>query len=238
MSNPAPLTPKVPASDAPSEPVVAPTAPSFEEKLRLFWEKNARAVYALCAVVLLAIIGRGAWEYYERQKEESVKSAYAAASTPEKLKSFINQNSHHTLAGVASLRLADDAYSASNYAEAQTNYQRAADIIKSGPLAGRARLGAAISKLHTGQTADGEEKLKQLANDLGQLKPVRAEAAYHLATLALENKKTDDAIKFLDLISTIEPMGTWAQRAMMLKTTLPAPTTVTPDVSVKVPTKP
>jgi predicted negative regulator of RcsB-dependent stress response len=235
MSNPAPIDPKIHAPATSGEAAV-PIVPSFEEKLRLFWQKNARTVYALTVVVLLAIIGRGALEYYERQQEAGIQSDYAAATTPEKLKSFINQNPKHTLAGVASLKLADDAYSAGNYTEAQSNFQRAADILKDGPLAGRARLGAAVTKLNIGQAAEGEEKLKLIANDVGQLKPIRAEAAYHLATIALDASRTDDAAKYLELASTVDPMGTWAQQAMMLRGSLPAPAAA--DVSIKVPTKP
>ena len=224
MSTPAPLNPKVPLSNLPAE-AAAPSVPSFEERLRVFWEKNSKTVYALCVVVLLAIIGRGALEYYEHQKEEGIKADYAAATTPEKLKAFINQHPQHSLAAVASLTQGDEAYSAKNYADALSNYQRASEILKTGPFAGRARLGVAIAKLNLGQTAEGEDKLKQIANDTTQLKPVRAEGAYHLATLAVEAGRIDDATKFLELISSIEPNGSWAQRAMMLRTSLPAPTT-------------
>jgi len=243
MSTPAPLNPKVPAPETSAE-AAAPVVPSFEERLRLFWEKNAKTVYALCVVVLLAIIGRGAMEYYQAQKENGIKADYAAATTPEKLKAFINQYPDHSLAGVASLRQADDAYSAKNYAEALSSYQRAADIFKTGPFSGRARLGVAVTKLNLGQTAEGEEKLKQIANDSTQLKPVRAEAAYHLAVLATEAGRVDDATKYLDLTSSIEANGTWAQRAMMLRTSLPAPTVAatpaTPAAPVSAPatTKP
>lgn len=244
MSTPAPLDPKVPAPQKSAE-VAAPVAPSFEERLRIFWEKNAKTVYALCVVVLLAIIGRGAFEYYQAQKEASIQADYAAATTPEKLKAFINQYPTHTLAAVASLRQADDAYSAKNYAEAVSNYQRAADILKTGPFAGRARLGVAVSKLNQGQTAEGEDKLKQIANDSTQLKPVRAEAAYHLAALAVDAGRTEDATKYLDLASSVEADGSWAKRAMMLRTSLPAPTaapaaasTPAAPASTPAPTKP
>ncbi len=239
MSTPAPLNPKAPTSDVSAE-AAAPISPSFEERLRIFWEKNSKTIYALCLVVLLTIVGRGAWEYYQREKEEGIKADYAAATTPEKLKTFINENPNHTLAAVASLRNADEAYTGKNYAEALPNYVRAAEILRTGAFAGRAQLGVAITKVNLGQAAEGEEKLKQIANDNSQLKPVRAEAAYHLANLALEAGRNEDTAKFLDLISTIEPMGSWAQRAMMLRGSLPASTTVQPamDVSTEATTKP
>lgn len=220
MSTPAPYNPKAPISDVPAE-AAAPISPSFEERLRIFWEKNSKTIYALCLVVLLAIIGRGAWEYYERQKEEGIKADYASATTPEKLKAFVNEHPQHSLAAVASLRQADEAYTAKNYTEALPNYVRAAEILRTGPFAGRAQLGIAITKVNLGQTAEGEEKLKQIANDAAQLKPLRAEAAYHLATLAIDAGRNEDAAKFIDLIGSIEPMGSWSQRAMMLRGSLP-----------------
>lgn len=237
MSTPAPIDPKVPVTANPAE--AAPVGPSFEERLRLFWEKNARMVYALCAVILLAIIGRGGFEYYENQKEEGVRADYSAAATPEKLKAFIAQNPKHSLSGVASLRLADEAYSAGNYVEAQTNYQRAGEILKGTVLGGRALVGAAVSKVSLGQTAEGEEKLKQIANDASLAKPSRAEAAYHLATLALDAGRTDDATKYLDLVSTVDQTGLWPERALALRASLPGANTATPaNVSIKVPAKP
>lgn len=234
MSTPAPIDPKVPAPES-SAPVV-PVEPPFEEKLRQFWAKNARTVYALCVVVLLAIIGRGALEYYQRQQEADVRSEYALASTPDKLKAFVGQHPKHTLAGVASLRMADDAYSAGNYAEAQTNYQRAADLLSDPAFSSRARLGVAVAKIALGQTADGEEKLKQLSSDVTQVKPVRAEAAYHLATLALEAGRKDDAAKYLDLVGTIDATSTWAERALMLRASLPASAAPAP-AAVNLPSK-
>lgn len=196
-------------------------------------------VYALCAVILLAIIGRGGLEYYQHQREESLQADYAAATTPDKLKAFIAQNPDHTLAGVASLRLADDAYSAGNYADAQTNYQHAGEILKGTVLGGRALVGAAVSKVNLGQASDAEEKLKQIANDASQLKPVRAEAAYHVATLALDAGRADEATKYLDLVSSVDQSGIWAERALALRTTVPgAAPSAPPTVSVSPAAKP
>jgi predicted negative regulator of RcsB-dependent stress response len=242
MTTPAPYDPKAPSNDPATTPEAGvPIGPSFEDRLREFWEKNSKAIYAVCAVVLLAILARGAYQYYEREKEAEIQADYAAATTPEKLKSFISANPEHSLAAAAALTLGDDAYRAGNYAEAATQYQRAADVLKSGPLAGRARLGLAMAKIGQGQTADGEEKLKQLANDVAVLKAQRSEAAYHLASMALEAGRTEDATKYLELAASVDQSGIWAQRAMGLRATLPAPATAptavtAPEVSVKAPT--
>lgn len=238
MSTPAPTDPQVPSKDASSQQGSTPIVPPFEERLRMFWEKNAKTVYAVVAAVLIAILAKGGWEYYQQEQERGVQADYAAASTPEKLKTFISQHPGHVLSGVASLRLADEAYSAAKYTDAQLEYQHAVDILKSGPFLSRARLGLAVSKLVGGQKAEGEEKLKQLANDVSVIKPVRAEAAFHYATAALDAGRADDAAKYLDLASTVDQAGVWAQRAMMLRATLPVPAGAPADVSTKPAAKP
>ncbi len=201
-------------------------APSFEEHLHKFWANYSRPIYTLCVIVLVGIIGKGGYEMYVTSQENQVGADYAAASTSEKLKAFAAAHSGHQLAGVAKLRLADEAYVAGNSAQAALDYQAAADGLKTGPFASRARLGSAMAKLQAGQTAEGENQLKQLANDDKQMKAVRAEAAYQLASQAAAAGRNDEALKFLDQVMTVEQGGTWAQRAMMLRATLPAPTAI------------
>jgi len=209
---------------ATSSDVIVP--PSFEEQLHKFWKNYANPIYTLCVIVLVAIIGKGGYDMYVTSQENQVGADYTAASTSEKLKAFAAAHSGHQLAGVAKLRLADEAYVAGNFTQAALDYQAAVDRLKTGPFAGRARLGCAMAKLQAGQTAEGENQLKQLANDDKQMKAVRAEAAYQLASQAAAAGRNDDALKFLDQVMTVEQGGTWAQRAMMLRSTLPVPTAI------------
>jgi hypothetical protein len=220
MSTPAPSNPNS-TPVTPGEPVAAE---SFEYRLHKFWEKYANAVYMFCALVLIAIIGKGGYDFYSVRHENEIGAEYAAASTNEKLKAFAVSHSGHQLAGVARLRLGDEAYGNGSFTQAATEYQAAADVLKTGPFAGRARLGNAMAKLQAGQTAEAESQLKQLSTDATQMKAVRAEAAYQLASAAVGAGRNDDAIKYLDQVMTIEQGGTWAQRALMLRATLPAPT--------------
>ncbi len=198
-------------------------APSFEDKLHLFWEKNGKAVLALCAVVLLAIVGKGGWEYLEGQKELDVQKAYAVATTSEQLKSFAAAHAEHALAGVAQLRIADEAYAAGKSADALAGYEKAAAVLKTGPLAARAQLGRALAKVQAGKAADAITDLKQIAGDAAQSKGIRAEAAYHLTGLAAEAGNGADVQKYADQLMQIDASGPWTQRAMMLRATVPAP---------------
>jgi hypothetical protein len=95
-------------------------------------------------------------------------------------------------------------------------------ILKGGPLAARARLGRALAKAQAGKGPEATTELKQIADDATQFKAMRAEAIYHLTSLAVEARDATEAQKFVDQLNQIDPMGAWAQRAMMLRATLPA----------------
>lgn len=223
MSTPAtPSTPSPAGDDRNLVAVDATTAVTFEEKMQVFWKKNRIIVYVLCVAVLVAILGKGGWEYLSRQKELDVQKAYAAATTTEQLKTFSAAQAGHPLAGIAQLRMADEAYAAGKPADAVAAYDKALASLKEGPLVARAKLGRGVAKAQSGKAAEANTELKQLAEDTKQLKAVRAEAAYHLTSLAVEAGSATDAQKMVDLLNQIEPMGPWAQRALMLRATLPA----------------
>lgn len=200
-------------------------APTFEDRLRLFWEKNSRAVLAAIALVFAVILGKGAYEIISAQREKAVASEFGAAVTDEQLKSFVAGHGDHVLGGLAQLTLADKAYAAGNYAEARPAYEKAAGILKSNTFGGRARLGAAVSALQAGSAAEGEAALKQLAADLTLEKTIRAEAAYQLALIAAAAGNIPEAIRLIEQTTVIDAEGPWADRASMLRSTLPAVTT-------------
>jgi hypothetical protein len=172
--------------------------------------------------VLLGIIAKGGWDYLNRQKELDVEKDYAAATTPEARKAFVAAHPEHSLAGIAQLRLADDAYAAGKFADALAGYEAVQKILKDGPLAARAKLGAALTKISSGKTADGTAELKALAGDPSQFKGVRAEAAYQLTSLAADAANGADVQKFADQLMSIDPQCAWAQRAIALRAMYPA----------------
>ncbi|MFA6961251.1 MAG: tetratricopeptide repeat protein [Opitutaceae bacterium] len=197
-------------------------APSFEDRLRLFWTKNSRMVLLVCALVLAAILGKGGYEIMMARHQKAVAAEYAAATTDEQLKAFVATHGDEVLGGLAELRLADKAYSLGNYSDARTAYGKAAGILKNDSFGQRARLGAAISAVQAGATTDGEAALKALTADLTLGKHVRAEAAYQLASLAASSGNAAEAIRLIEQVNVIEADGQWADRASMLRATLPA----------------
>ena len=162
--------------------------PPFEEQIRAIWEKkeNRNAVYFGCAVVALAILGWYGYKALAAQHEAEIEASYAAAVTPARLRAFAQEYDRHPLAGAAWLKMADDAYNAGSFAEAIGNYDRAAAALPGTPFAVRAQLGKGICQIRSGKSSEGAAMLRQFAEDTAQLKAVRCEAAYHLASLAFE----------------------------------------------------
>lgn len=192
------------------------SSPGFEETLHRIWTQYGRLIVAACVVVLLVILGNGVFKYLAAQKEVEIRQAYAAADTPEKLKTFAAAHSGHRLAGVATLQVADDAYTSGQGAEAVTQYEAAAKALAGTAFAGRTQLGRAMALLLAGRTADGEAALQQLADRTTETAGVRSEAAYHLATLAQTAGRTDQVRELTDQMLQIDPASTWAQRALLL----------------------
>jgi hypothetical protein len=243
MPNPATPSSPTPAGDDRNLIAVDENciAPSFEDRLHAFWEKNKKTVTAVLLVILLIVAGKGVWEYFAAAKEREIGQDYAAATTPAQLKSFIADNPQHPLAGVALLRAADDAYAAGKFADAIGSYDQAATVLKTGPLASRARLGSAMAKLQSGQTAQGEAALKAFAADANEITAYRAEASYHLASHAAANGNSADVKTYSDQLMKLDPASPWTQRALALLSTLgieePASAETTPSITLPGTTK-
>lgn len=203
-------------------PVSESTALSFEDRINAFWQKNRGLILGACVAVVVALLAKGAWDYFARQKELEVRKAYAAATTSEQLKAFLAANPDHTLGAIAQLRLADEAYTAGKAAEAVAAYDNAVSRLEEGPLVARAKLGRAMAKVQAGQTAEATTELKALAEDANQLTPVRAEATYHLASLAAAAGQTDEVQKLSESLLQIDPSSPWSSRAMALRAAVPA----------------
>ena len=208
---------------------------TLEDRMRLFWLKNGKTVVAFVIVVLVGVIAKGGWDYLAAQKELEIGREYAAAGTPAKLQAFVAAHPDHVLAGVARLSLADEAYAANRSIEAVASYEQAMGIIKTGPLASRAKLGVAMAKLQAGNKPEGEAALKLLAADPAELKGTRIEAAYQLASLASVAGKADDVKKYSDQVMQLDANSPWVQRAMMLRATITAPVSAGAEPAVKLP---
>lgn len=206
-----------PAGHQPPEQAAAPAQPGFEEAAQAFWEKNRSLILMACAAALLVIIGREGWHFYAANQEQEVRAAYARADDrPEQLAAFAKTHAGHALAAVASLRIADQRYAAGDYRQALESYNQAVTGLTNAALLGRARMGAAMSQLNSGDKAAAETALKAISADAALTKGVRAEAAYHLASLAQEAGNAAEVSRLVSEIGKIDPAGVWSQRATML----------------------
>ena len=194
--------------------------PGFEVAAQAFWEKNRALILGLCVVALLAIIGYKGWEYFAAQHDESVRSDFARiGDRPEQLTAFAAANSDHVLASVAYLRVADAKYAAGDYRAAVENYNKAATGLKVPAFSGRARMGAAMSQLYSNDKAAGEAALKAIGSDAALPNGTRAEADYHLATLAYEAGNAAELTRWVAEINKIDSASLWAERAATLQVT-------------------
>ena len=118
--------------------------------------------------------------------------------------------------------MADEKFTTGDYKTAATQYQKAAGSLQNEVLLGRAKLGAAMSQLNSGDQAASEAALKVIGGDATLAKGARAEATYHLTSLAAAAGRMDEVKKLADEISKIDAGSSWAQRATLLLTSQPA----------------
>lgn len=215
------MTSPSPAGNQTKDQSAATEAPDFATEVQNFWEKNRRLVLMLCGAVLLAITASEGWRYVSALRERNAQEDFAkAAGSPGGLAGFAAEHPGHVLASVALLQEADGKYAGGDYAAALTGYQKALAVLTNPTLKARARLGVAVSRLGGGDQAAAEADLKALGADAAADKNIRAEAIYHLATLAGEAGRTDEARQQLDELSKLDGNGFWAQRAQQLRASL------------------
>jgi predicted negative regulator of RcsB-dependent stress response len=224
-----------------NDPGAAVPAPGLDEQFHGFWQSNRRSIYLGVLLVIGVVLAKEGIQYFAEQHEQGIQAAYATATTPEKLRAFIADHPGHALAGVAHLTLADAAYAAGKFADAQLDYNKAATLIAQPLLVSRAKLGLAISMVQNGQNDSGRDMLKQLADDSRASKVIRCEATYDLASLAFDAGKYDEVLKFTDQITPLDESGMWSQRALGLRVNIPVaaatPAAPKPDsgLSIKLP---
>ncbi|HLP25772.1 MAG TPA: tetratricopeptide repeat protein [Acidobacteriota bacterium] len=215
----------VPSATPPHDPANPPPpagADAFAADVHSFWEKNRSFILILIAAVILGLVGREGWQWFQASREQGVQADYAkAGDNVAQLAKFADANKGHALAGAALLRVADDAYGKADYKSAAAAYAKAADALGNDALKSRAKLGNAMSQLAAGDKAAGEAALKTVSADTKAVAAIRAEALYHQAVLAKDAGRADDARKLVEEIGKIETAGLWAQRAFALAAQLP-----------------
>jgi predicted negative regulator of RcsB-dependent stress response len=226
-----------PKNQAAPESAPAPLvgAAEFEFHMREFWEKNRNFIYLVIAAVLLAVIGREAWQYFAAESERATRAEFARAEDKaDKLAAFATAHGGHALAGVALMRIADQKYDTGDFKGAAEHYAKAAGALPAGLPQARAKLGEIMARLGGGDKAGAETALKAYSADTALPATIRAEAAYHLAAVQAELGKKDEALKSIEQITKIELGSAWARNGNALRLSLegPAPA-ATPALTLK-----
>lgn len=201
-------------------------APSFEDRLQMFWERHGRTVIVGLVLIAVFFAARSGFSLYAEHREKAVRTEYAEIKDAASLKAFAQANPAVPLAGVAWLRIADETYTAGDYAAAASAYAAAAPLLKDNPLGSRARLGESVSLLLAGNP-DAASSMEKLAGDTTLPAVVRAESAYHLAVLARDQGNAEAVARWVALTLSLDTTGLWAQRASRMQQA-PAPEAVTP----------
>ena len=197
----------VPATESDVEPL-------FEEKLLEFWQNNkGLVVFAIVAVV----VGVGAIEVMKLLRVQEVeKMQQIYLNSGDDLMAFADTFATEPLGGKTYLIEADKYYDAGAYELAADAYLKAAQALITGPVASRARIGAGMSNLKSGQRDEGITMLTLVLDDQEQFDALRAEAAYHLAEHALANGQTASAREYLNVIREFEYPSIWTNKALDL----------------------
>lgn len=191
-------------------------APSFEDRVQMFWESHGRTVITGLVLVGVFFAARSAFGLYVEHRENAVRAAYAGANDASSLKAFALAHPSAPLAGAAWLRIADEAYAAGDYAVAASAYASAAPLLKAEPLGARARLGESIALLLAGD-ASAASVMEKLAGDTALPAVIRAESAYHLAVLARDAADSEAVARWVALTLSVDTSGLWAQRASRIQ---------------------
>jgi len=229
----------MPTPSVPSDPKAATAIPaSFEENLKQAWESYGNLILVMCGLVAAGILGRGGWDYLVAQKELGIRRDFAACTSTEAFRAFAAYHPGHPLAGVAELRVADDAYAGGHYADAVAGYQKAVADLSAGPFQTRARMGLAMAQAQSGRVADAETGMRQILNDANQLKAIRCEAGFHLAGIAAEAGRAAEVQKLAEQLMQIDPTSPFAERAFALRSEMPEPAAAAPSAAaIAVPLK-
>ena len=170
----------------------------LEDRVWLYWKRNRNFIIFTIVAAFAIVIGVQGWKMYKASSGDTLAAAYAAANTPEKLAEFAKAHSGTTLAGVAQLQNADTAFNAGKFAAKNLGEET---------LAGRAKIGMAMSAISAGDSVKGMEALEKVYKE-GSV--YSAQAGYLLGLAKVQNGKVDEAKNLFKEISSNNNNGVFA----------------------------
>jgi predicted negative regulator of RcsB-dependent stress response len=204
---------------------------SLEDRLFMTWKNHSTLIIAGVVLVVVLIVGRGAWGSYVEARQARISEAFGLAESIDEKRVFARDNIGHPLAGVALLEVADEVYRNGDYRMSEIEYSAALAALSEPLLMARARMGSAISAIQSGLVSKGEPLLRGIANDEEVPVPVRAEALYHLASVQFAEKRYDDARATLDELAESSSAGAWVGPMTSLRAQIPAEVATSAEVA-------
>ena len=161
------------------------------------WKKSKNTLFAVLGVIALCV---AISSFYNNSKQEEaterslrfVNASVGDVGSEEKFLSFA-EDYDDTLGGVAQYRAASIQYGEGRFSESAESFRIAADRLIGDPLAGRARIGHAVSLLKNKKIDMGTTALAAIIKDSNLLNADRYEAMYLLGVHSLTS---DDLIGY------------------------------------------
>jgi FKBP-type peptidyl-prolyl cis-trans isomerase FklB len=156
------------------------------------WKKSKNALFSVLGVIALGVAISSF--YQNSQKDEAAErslrflnASVGEVGSEEKFLSFA-EDYDDTLGGVAQYRAASIQYGDGRFAESADTFILAAKRLQGDPLAGRAKIGHAVSLIKDGKADEGRSALQAVAGDGSLLNADRFEARYLLGVDALSTE--------------------------------------------------
>ncbi len=183
-----------------------------EERIKVWWERNRVALALGAIVALVIVVGFQGIRLQREAFDRKVQEAWLEIADAEERLAFAERYGSHPLGGIAWLKIGDAAYAESNFEEAQIAYEKANTALVEPVFQGRARIGAAISSLKNGDRERARLALEQLAGDPEMFDALRAEAAFHRAILAAEDKDVETFERYRQMLMSLQYTQGWINR--------------------------
>lgn len=194
---------------------------SFEDKLWILWNEYSRYLILIVAILIFAFLGYKGIEWYKGWQVEKMQNEFRDAKTQGREMELAEKNIKEPIAGTVFTAAADKLVDEKLYEEALKNYKKALKSLDGTPVGDRVHLGIAMVTFMKGDQKEGKELLKKLVHNQSYLDAIRAEAAYQLIFINLQEKNYSEAKDFITAISQLPNGGIWTQKALVLQESVP-----------------
>lgn len=193
----------------------------LEDKMWLLWQRYSRYLILVIALLIFGFLGIKGIGWYKSWQIEKLQNEFRDARSEGRELALAEKNIKEPLAGAVFTSLADQQVDERQFDEALVNYKKAFKSLQGTPVGDRIQLGIAMVTYIKGDKEDGIELLKKLVNNEEHMSVIRAEAAYQLIFINLQEKNYESAKDYLIALSRIPNAGIWAQKAIVLQESTP-----------------